>query len=160
MSERKAAIKALAKLGTPEAIAALKEALANGSDELRLAVAEGLGECASPDCAALLLGLLKDPSEAIAEAAIRGLAQLGTPEAVTALAQLLNDPLRSADLRAEAATGLGSVTGPGSMEALARAAMNLGDEGSGDPGAQCHCRARLQRHSVFLPDIYGIGCFV
>ena len=128
MSERKAAIQALAKLGTPEAIAALKEALTGGSDELRVAVAEGLGECASPDCAAMLLGLLKDPSEAIVQAAIRGLAQLGSPEAVTALAQLLNDPLRSSDLRIEAATGLGNVNGPGAMDALSRAAMNLGDE--------------------------------
>ena len=128
MRERKAAIEALAKLGTPEAIAALKEALAGGSDELRVAVAEGLGECTSPGCAAMLLGLLKDPSDAIVQAAMRGLAQLGSPEAVTALTQLLNDPLRSSDLRSEAATGLGNITGPGAMEALAQAAMILGDE--------------------------------
>jgi HEAT repeat protein len=128
MSERKAAIQALAKLGTPEAVAALKEALAGGPDDLRVAIAEGLGECGSPDCAAMLLGLLKDPSEAIVQAAIRGLAQLGTPEAVTALTQLLNDPLRSSDIRSEAATGLGNVSGPGAMQALAQAAMTLGDE--------------------------------
>ena len=128
MNERKAAIQALAKLGTPEAIAALKEALAGGSAELRVAVAEGLGECTSPECAAMLLGLLKDPSDAIAQAAVRGLAQLGSPEAVTALNQLLNDPLRSSDLRSEAATGLGNITGPGAMAALAQAATTLGDE--------------------------------
>jgi HEAT repeat protein len=128
MSQRKAAIQALAKLGTPEAIAALKEALTGGSDEVRVTVAEGLGECASPDCAVALLGLLKDPSDAIVQAAIRGLAQLGTPEAVTALTQLLNDPLRSGDLRSEAATGLGNITGPGAMQALTQAAMTLGDE--------------------------------
>ena len=128
MSERKAAIQALARLGTPEAIAALKEALKSGSDELRVAVAEGLGECTSPECAALLLGLLNDRSEAIVQAAIRGLAQVGSPEAVTALTQILNDPLRSGDLRTEAATGLGNVTGPGAMQALAQAAMTLGDE--------------------------------
>jgi HEAT repeat protein len=128
MSERKAAIQALAKLGTPEAIAALKEALTSGSDELRVAVAEGLGECTSPECAAMLLGLLKDPSEAIVQAAIRGLAQLGSPEAITALTQLLNDPLRSGDLRSEAASGLGNITGPGAMQALAQAALTLGDE--------------------------------
>ncbi|MCX6923580.1 MAG: HEAT repeat domain-containing protein, partial [Verrucomicrobia bacterium] len=128
MNERKAAIQALAKLGTPEAIAALKEALANGSDALRVSVAESLGECASPECAAMLLGLLKDPSEAIVQAAIRGLAQLGSPEAVTALTQLLNDPLRSGDLRSEAATGLGNITGPGALAALAQAATTLGDE--------------------------------
>ena len=128
MSERKAAIQALAKLGTAEAIAALKEALTGGSDELRVAVAEGLGECTSPECAAMLLGLLKDPNEAIVQAAIRGLAQLGSPEAVTALTQLLNDPLRSSDIRSEAVTGLGNVNGAGAMQALAQAAMTLGDE--------------------------------
>jgi HEAT repeat protein len=128
MNERKAAIQALAKLGTPEAIAALKEALASGSPELRVAVAEGLGDCTSPECAAMLLGLLKDPSDAIVQAAIRGLAQLGTPEAVNALTQVLNDPLRSSDLRSEAATGLGNVPGPAAMAALAQAATTLGDE--------------------------------
>jgi HEAT repeat protein len=128
LNDRKAAIQALAKLGTPEAIAALKEALASGSDELRVAVAEGLGECTSPECAAMLLGLLKDPSEAMVQAAIRGLAQLGSPEAVAALTQLLNASLRSSDLRSEAATGLGNINGPGAMQALTQAAMTLGDE--------------------------------
>jgi HEAT repeat protein len=128
MSERKAAIQALAKLGTTEATAALKAALTGGSEELRVAIAEGLGECTSPECTVVLLGLLKDSSDAIVLAAIKGLAQLGTPEAVTALTRLLNDPLRSGDLRSEAATGLGNVTGPEAMQALAQAAMTLGDE--------------------------------
>jgi HEAT repeat protein len=128
MSERKAAIQALAKLGTPEAVAALKEALAGGSEELRAAIAEGLGECASPECTAMLLGLLNDPSQAVIQAAIRGLAQLGSPEAVAALTQLLNDSLRSGDLRSEAAAELGSINGPGAMEALAQAALTIGDE--------------------------------
>ena len=128
MSQRKAAIQALANLGTPEAVAALKEALTSGSDALRVAVAESLGECTSPDCAAMLLGLLNDPNQAVIQAAIRGLAQLGSPEAVTALTQMLNDPLRSSDLRSEAATGLGNITGPGAMAALTQAALTLGDE--------------------------------
>jgi HEAT repeat protein len=128
MSERKAAIQALAKLGTPEAIAALKEALAGGSEELRVAIAEGLGECTSPECTTMLLGLLNDSSQAVARAAIRGLSQLGSPEAVAALTKLLNDSLRSSDLRSEAAAGLGSINGPGAMEALAQAALTLGDE--------------------------------
>jgi len=128
MKDRKAAIEALAKLGTPEAIAALKEALTGGADDLRAAIAEGLGQCGSPECATMLQGLLNDPNPAVAQAAIRGLAQLGTPEAVTSLAQILNDSLRSSDLRAEAATGLGTVNQPGAMTALAQAAMTLGDE--------------------------------
>jgi len=128
LKDRKAAILALAKLGTPETVAALKEALTGGSEELRAAIAEGLGQCASPDCSTMLLGLLNDPSQAVAQAAIRGLAQLGSPEAVTALTQLLNDSQRSVDLRTEAATGLGTVSQPAAMAALAQAAMTLGDE--------------------------------
>jgi HEAT repeat protein len=76
----------------------------------------------------MLLGLLKDPSEAIVQAAIRGLSQLGSPEAVTALTQLLNDSLRSSDLRTEAAAGLGNISGQPAMDALAQAALTLGDE--------------------------------
>ena len=128
MSERKAAIQALAKLGTPEAVAALKEALKGGSEELRAAIAEGLGECTSPECTTMLLGLLNDPSQAVIQAAIRGLAQLGSPEAVAALTQLLNDSLRSSDLRSAAALGLGEISQPAAMEALAQAAVTIGDE--------------------------------
>ena len=128
MGERKKAIEALAKLGTPEAIAALKDALTSGSEDLRAAVAEGLGNCASPECSAMLLGLLNDPNKAVIEAAIRGLSVLGTPEATAALAKLLNDPLRSSDLRTSAAAGLGNITGPGALQALSQAALTLGDE--------------------------------
>ena len=128
MSDRKAAILALAKLGTPETIAALKEALTGGPEEIRAAVAEGLGDCSSAECTALLLGLLADPSEAIVQAAVRGLAQLGSREAVGALTQLLNDPLRSLDVRSEAATGMGSINTPGAMQALAQAAMTVGED--------------------------------
>ena len=128
MSERKAAIQALAKLGTPEAIAALKEALKGGTDDLRAAIAEGLGECTSPECTAMLLGLLNDPNQAVIQAAIRGLAQLGSPEAIAALTQMLNDSLRSADLRSTAALGLGEINQSAAMEALAQAAVTIGDE--------------------------------
>ncbi len=128
LSERKAAIQALAKLGTPEAVAALKDAMKGGTDELRAAIAEGLGQCTSPECATMLLGLLNDPSQAVVQAAIRGLAQLGSPEAVAALNQMLNDPLRASELRSAAATGLGEINQPGAMEALARAAVTIGDE--------------------------------
>ena len=128
MSERKAAIRALAKLGTPEALAALKEALTGGSDEIRAAIAEGLGECTSPECGTMLVGLLKDPSEAVVQAAIRGLAQLGSPEATAALTQLLNDSQRSVDIRSEAIAGLGNIEGNGAFEALCQAAMTIGDE--------------------------------
>jgi HEAT repeat protein len=77
-----------------------------------------------------LIAALKDNSLPMSEhkAAVQALAELGSPEAVGALTELLNDPLRSADLRSEAATGLGNINGPEARQALARASMTIGDE--------------------------------
>jgi HEAT repeat protein len=126
--ERRAAIQALARLGTPEAIAALKEALRTGSDDLRAAIADGLGECGTEECTKMLLGLLDDRNEAVAQAAVRGLAQQGTVLAATTLTQLLNDPQRSVDMRIEAALGLGTIEQPGVLETLQNAAKTIPDE--------------------------------
>jgi HEAT repeat protein len=128
LTERKKAIKALAQNGSPEAIAALRDALSGGSDELRAAVAEGLGECASPECTSLLLGLLSDPSEAMVKAAIKGLAQQGSPEAVDALSKLVYDPLRSTDVRVASIDGLGSINQTAAFGALSQAAATLTDD--------------------------------
>ena len=126
--ERNRVIKALAENGSPEALAALKDALATGSEELRAAVAEGLGNCSSPECTAILLGLLHDSSQAVIQAAIRGLAQQGTPQAATALTQVLYDTQQSLNVRVEAALGLGTINQPGVMDTLAQAANVITDE--------------------------------
>ncbi len=128
LEERKKAIQALAQLGSPEAVAALKAALATGNEDLRAAIAEGLGECASPECLALLLSLLNDPSQTVVQAAVRGLAQQGTPEAANALTVLLYDPSRPLDVRVEAALALGTMNVPGVMDTLSRAAYGITDE--------------------------------
>jgi HEAT repeat protein len=128
LSVRKKAIKSLAQLGTPEALAALKAALLSGSEDFRAAIAEGMGECATPECAAMLSGLLDDSSETVVKAAVRGLAQQGSPQAVTALTQLLYDSQRSQNVRAAAAQGLATIDQPGAMTTLAQAAVNITDE--------------------------------
>lgn len=129
MDERKKAIKALVKNGTFEAIGALKNALASGTDELRVAIAEGLGACASVDCTFVLEGLLNDPNAALVKAAVQSLAQQGSSEAIAALTQLLNDPQRSAAGRAAAIQALGTIHQPGALDALTQAALNLNDPG-------------------------------
>lgn len=126
--ERNQVIKALAENGSPEALAALKDALATGSEDLRAAVAEGLGNCTSPECTTMLLGLLHDSSQAVIQAAIRGLAQQGTPQAATALTQVLYDTQQSLDVRVEAALGLGKVNQPGVLDTLTQAATVITDE--------------------------------
>jgi HEAT repeat protein len=129
LEERKKAIKALAQDGSSEAIGALKNALAGGSDELRAAIAEGLGACASPDCTLALQGLLNDANAAVVKAAVQGLAQQGSPQAIAALTQLLYDSQRSADIRQAAIQALGAIHQPGALDALTQAALNLNDEG-------------------------------
>lgn len=127
LKERKKAISELAKNGSPEALAALKELLRSGPEDVRAAIAEGLGECGSPECTATLLGLLNDPSEAVVQGAIRGLAQQGSPQAVDALTKMLYDPSRSELLRGEAAAGLGTINQPGVVDTLAQAANTITD---------------------------------
>jgi HEAT repeat protein len=129
LEERKKAIKALAQDGSPEAIGALKNALASGTDELRVAIAEGLGACASLDCTLVLQGLLNDANAALVKAAVQGLAQQGSPPAIAALTQLLYDSQRSADIREAAIQALGTIHQPGALDALTQAALNLNDEG-------------------------------
>ena len=127
MSQRKKAIKELAQLGSPEAIAALKDALTSGSNELRLAVAEGLGNCANSECTAALLGLLNDSNDAMVKAAVRGLALQASPQAMDALTKLIYDSSRSADVRSAAAMGLATIEQPGVTDTLAQAARNITD---------------------------------
>jgi len=127
-TERKRVISALAKNCSTEAIAALKDAFANGSPELKRTVAEALGDCSSPDAAAMLLGLLRDSDQSLAEAAIRGLGKQGSPEAANALGQLLNDKSVDSELRSEAALALGGVNQPGVVDSLAQAARGTDDE--------------------------------
>ena len=127
-AEKKQAIKALAQNGSPAAVAALKQALTSGSKDLRAAVAKGLGECDSAECAKMLSDLLNDPSIDIARAAIQGLAQQGSPQSVDTLTKLLNDASRPAELRMDAAEGLGSINQPGVLEALSNAALTIQDD--------------------------------
>jgi len=49
--------RALAGVGSNEAVAALKEVLLTGPDELRAAIAEALGNCPHPESLSILLGL-------------------------------------------------------------------------------------------------------
>jgi HEAT repeat protein len=128
IEDRKQAIKALAQNGTAEAIAALKDALASGSAELRAAIAQGLGDCASPECTSMLLGLLNDPSADIVKAAIKGLAQQNSAGAVDALTKLMYDPMRSVDVQIASISGLGTMDQAGAFQALSQAATTVTDE--------------------------------
>jgi HEAT repeat protein len=128
VSEKRAAVATLAGSGSPDAIAALIEAMRGAPDDLRAVIAEGLGNCTSPDCFKALVGLVGDASPAVAEAAIRGLGKQGTAEAAATLSQLLGDAQQPGNLRVEAALALGEVSQPGVTDALTQAVKQTGDE--------------------------------
>ena len=103
LADRKKALQALVRLGTPEALAAVRDALASGSSQVRAAAAEALGECSSAECAGMLAGLINDRDSAVANAALKALGRNGSPEAAATLTKVLNDASRTPGLRGEAA---------------------------------------------------------
>jgi HEAT repeat protein len=128
LGERQNAVKSLIQNGSPEALAALKEALYNGAQDLRLTAAEAMRGCASADCAALLLALAHDPDEAVALAAVQALGVQDSPEAATALTELLSDTAQPSSVRCAAALGLGSMDQFGVVGTLIQAAKQFDEE--------------------------------
>lgn len=122
------AARRLAESADPAALAALQEVIRDGPDELCVAIAEALGQCPHPASASILLGLLADPREAVVCAAVRGLARQDSIPALGELSRLLDDATQALSVRCEAAAGLAGMKQPGAMEALGRAAMQIGDE--------------------------------
>jgi HEAT repeat protein len=118
----------LAKLGSEEAMDALKQVLAAGESYLKAAIAEGMGLSAHPDAQKLLVELANGRDEITARAAVRGLALRGDSQAVDTLTKLLFDPAKPESIRTEAALALGEIHHPGGLEALKRASNELNDE--------------------------------
>jgi len=127
LADRKKALQALVRLGTPEAWGAVRDALASGSSQVRAAAAEALGECSSAECAGMLAGLINDPDTAVANAALKALGRNGSPEAAATLTKVMNDASRTTGLRGEAAVALGQVNQPGVFESLRQAALTLNE---------------------------------
>ena len=124
LKERARAARELATLGTDEAFTALLDALQAAPPLVKAAIAESLGSSRHPRALAVILGLLEDPDPTVARGAIRGLAARGGAEASAALAGILNGTVADASVRDEAAVALGRIGGPGTFEALARAARD------------------------------------
>lgn len=122
---RREAGRALARLGSDEAIAALKIALRDGPRYLKAAICEGLGESAHPEAKALLLGMLKVGDPITARGAIRGFALRGDTEAVDILGGVLFDAHQPESLRTESALSLGDIRQPQALAALTRAASEI-----------------------------------
>lgn len=128
LKARRDAGRVLAGSSSPEALAAVREALASGPPYLQAAIAEGLGQSAAPEAKERLRSLLRHPDEVVARGAIRGWANAGSVEGV----QVMTDVLYGGDwpesVRGEAALGLGEATDrPEARVALTNAAWHLRD---------------------------------
>jgi HEAT repeat protein len=126
---RRDAARSLARIGTDNALAALKAALAaNNPPYLKAAIAEGLGESPSSEARELLQELLNGTDETTARAAARGLALRGDADAVNTLGNALFNDQTPESVREEAARSLGDVDLPGVVDLLTRAIAQIQDD--------------------------------
>jgi hypothetical protein len=126
---RRQAARSLAGIGTDEAMAALKGALAgNNPPYLKAAIAEGLGESPNPAARDLLHELVYGKDEITARAAARGLALLGDANAVDTLGNVLFNGQTPESVREEAARALGDVDLASAQDLLTRAVAEIQDD--------------------------------
>jgi len=126
---RRQAARSLGKIGTDEAMDALKSAL--GGDvppHVKAAIAEGLGESPNPAARDLLHELVNGKDETVARGAARGLATRGDTDAVDTLGNLLFNDQTPLSVRTEAALALGDVSLPAAQDQLTRAIAQIHDE--------------------------------
>jgi len=126
---RREAARSLGKIGTDEAMAVLKSALAGDiPPHAKAAIAEGLGESPNPAARELLHELANGKDETVARGAARGLAERGDADAVDTLGSLLFNNQTSLSVRTEAALALGDVNLPTAQDQLTRAVAQIHDE--------------------------------
>lgn len=111
----------LARLGTPEALAALLRVFQTAPAQHKPFLAQLLGSTGNPKFKDWLLPLLNDPDEKLAAAAIRGLGTIGGEDIETKLAQILSESNRTDNIRLEAASGLASIGSTAACDALIHA---------------------------------------
>ncbi len=99
----------LARVGSPQAVAALRELLSGAPAEHRAFLAQLLGSTGDPSVAPWLRPLLCDTDETVVVAALRGLCALRGYDATDDIAPLLRATDVTSRVRAEAAIALGQV---------------------------------------------------
>ena len=129
LQARRQAARSLGKIGTDEAMAALKTALTNDSPPyLKAAIAEGLGASPNAEARDLLHELVNGKDQTTARAAARGLAARGDADAVDTLGNLLFNDQTPLNVRTEAALALGDVSLPSAQDQLVRAITQIQDD--------------------------------
>jgi hypothetical protein len=129
LQARRQAARALDKIGTDEAMAALKNALAGDTAPyVKAAIAEGLGASPNAEARDLLHELVNGKDQTTARAAARGLAARGDADAVDTLGSVLFNNETPLSVRTEAALALGDVSLPGAQDQLTRAITQIQDD--------------------------------
>ena len=142
-TQHRKAARSLAELASAESVAALKIALAEGSPQARIAVAEALGACRHQDAFTAAAELVKANEDRLALAAIRGFGDRGD----AAAADLLRDVLFSED---------------GSEPARIEAALSLGTMGDAPGGKDAakvlfDAAERIREETILQPVFEGIA---
>jgi HEAT repeat protein len=127
LKARREQARALARLGTAQAMTALRAALQDGPPYLKAGIGESLGESPSPEAMAMLLDLVHDTDQTAARGAIRGLAIRGDADSTDALGKVLFDDSTPESVRSEAALALGEVQQPAALATLTQAATQWPD---------------------------------
>ena len=111
----------LARVGSPEAVAALLKVFRTAPPEQQMFLAQLISSTGNRSVKDWFLPLLNDPDDQVVRGAIRGLSAMGTDEVAPQLAGILADPNRSESVRIEAAGGLGDLGTPAARDVLAKA---------------------------------------
>jgi HEAT repeat protein len=127
LKSRRQAAWNLGKIGSAEAIAALRQSLVTAPPLLKSMIAEALGHSRHPQAKILLSALLRDDDESVVRGAVRGLAAMPDEETVTLLSEIIGDRQRSHAVRAEAAIALGEVGTPEAYGPLIKLSGNEQD---------------------------------
>lgn len=122
------ALRVLGRIGTPEDLPLLKQALRSEHKEVRLAAAEAAQALGEPGAEQMLRAALADEAPEVRASAARGLGGFPSEETFAALREVLDD--REPGVAAAAADALGELGDPRARDLLARAV----DRGQGQPG--------------------------
>lgn len=108
----------LARVGSPEAMAALLKVFRTATPEQKMFLAQLISSTGNRSVKDWFLPLLNDPDDQVVCGAIRGLSGMGTDEVTPLLAGILADSNRSEGVRIEAALGLGNIGTGAARDAL------------------------------------------
>ena len=138
-SNQISAIEALGKIGAPEAVGPLIEALKDPEWIVRCSVASALGEIGTPEAVEPLIEALKDSDENVRWTAVEALGSIGTPEVVPALEKAMGDSYFLAKILAFQA--LAQIGTPEAVEILIKA---LGDSDNGTTSMAAHALKEVE----------------